>query len=223
MDPRRRDDREAVGVVVEAANADLNRPGGIDDPLSGGPQEHRSVVEPRTVVIPGVAVGIELQQRQWAMHLGVGPQQRIAHEVVAAQGDHRGIGGEDGVGMSLDDLSRIVRIAEVELAVAVVDHFQMVERVETPGEGVEFGHHGRGGPNGPRTHAGARAIAGGRIEGDPRYRHVDAVEVPAVPAPQERQSPSMDQLDPLGLARPPPEGKVSFRGSRIGPAIRSRS
>jgi hypothetical protein len=77
--------------------------------------EHGAVVDALALLVrPGVAVGIEVDQRQRAMAAGMGLEQRVADEVVAAQGQHGAAGFEDAFGMGLDAVRYRLRRAAVE-------------------------------------------------------------------------------------------------------------
>jgi hypothetical protein len=59
-------------------------------------------------------VGIEVNQRQRAMAAGVGLEQRVADEVVAAQGEHGATGLKECVRLGLDAVRHRMRRAAVE-------------------------------------------------------------------------------------------------------------
>ncbi|MNN41949.1 hypothetical protein D3C81_1560970 [compost metagenome] len=125
-------------------------------------------------------MGVEVDQRQRAVLGGVGFEQRVADEVVAAQGEHGRAGFEDARGVGLDQFRGVLRDAVVEGAVAVVDHRQVVEGVELPGVVAGPGHLHRGGADGARSEAAAGAVGGGGVEGHAAHHQVHATQVAAV-------------------------------------------
>src|SRR5207253_9940586 len=102
-----------------------------------------------------------MDQRQRSVLSGVGLEQRIADEVVTAKGQHCATRREDFLGMGLDTVRYRLRRAVIEVAIAVVDHGQMVEGVEGPRPMPFPGDPGRGTANPPWPEARARAVAGG--------------------------------------------------------------
>ncbi|MCY1299748.1 hypothetical protein D9M70_492870 [compost metagenome] len=177
---------EAHDVVVGGAQADLHRARRVDQALAGGVVEHGAVVDALAVrVRPGVAVRVEVHQRQRAVHLGVGLEQRVADEVVAAQGQQAAAGGEDAVGMRRDAPGGVLRQAVVEVAVAVVDHRQVVEGIELPGPVALPGRLHRGGADRPRAEAAAGAVGGGGVERHAADHQVDAAQVARITAAHE--------------------------------------
>ena len=65
--------------------------------------EHGAVIDTFAALVrPGVAVRIEVDQRQRAVFAGMGLEQRIGDEVVAAKRQHRAAGIKNALGMRLD-------------------------------------------------------------------------------------------------------------------------
>ena len=91
------------------------------------------MIEPDPVIGPGVGVGIEMDQGQRAVFLGMSSEQRIRDEVVTAEGHHRGPASQDLVGVGLDAFDGLQWMAIVEVAIAVVGDGQYLERVESEG------------------------------------------------------------------------------------------
>ena len=86
--------RAAAGAV-----ADLDRVGCVDETLPHRVIEHRSVV----IVLggPGIRVGVQVHQRERPMACCLRAQQRIRHEVVAAQTKQGNAGIENPSGSLL--------------------------------------------------------------------------------------------------------------------------
>jgi len=133
-------------------------------------------------------VGIKMQQRQrLAVLFGVRDQQRVGDEVVAAEGQHLGAGGEDGARVLDDGRLDGQRVVRVEPAVTVVDHGQVVERVEAPRVGLELGQLHAGGTDGLRALARAGAVGDGQVQRNAGYHHVRAFQIARVVAAHEGQ------------------------------------
>ncbi len=80
------DDVDAQRVVILRANADLNGPFRVDQPLLHGLVKHGAVINPAHVIIgPCVGVGVKLQQRQRPVFFGVSPQDREGDVMVPPQ------------------------------------------------------------------------------------------------------------------------------------------
>ena len=60
--------------------------------------------------------------------------------------------------MGLDAGHRLFGVAVVDEAVAIVGYADVGEGIEAEGIGIELGQADRGGPDGPRSEAGARAL-----------------------------------------------------------------
>jgi hypothetical protein len=121
---------------------DLDRPLRVDQAFARGVIEHRPVIDAAGTVgvVPGVRMGVEMDQRQRSVLPGVRLQQRIADEVVPAQREHCRAGGQDRVRVRLDRGRNAFRPAQVPGAVAVVDDRKPVERIERPSVGPRPGH-----------------------------------------------------------------------------------
>ncbi|EJT86203.1 hypothetical protein PPS11_00335 [Pseudomonas putida S11] len=70
------EDGKALAVVIGGAQADLHRAGRVHQAFAGGMPEHGAVVDALAFLVrPGVAVRIEVDQRQRAMATGMGLEQ----------------------------------------------------------------------------------------------------------------------------------------------------
>ena len=65
---------------------------GIDHAVADRIVEHRAVIDAAAIIGLDIAMRIEMHERQRAMHLGMGLEQRIGDEMIAAEGDHLGAG-----------------------------------------------------------------------------------------------------------------------------------
>ncbi|MCY1401804.1 hypothetical protein D9M71_169280 [compost metagenome] len=80
---------KALVIVIGGAQADLHRARRIHQPFPGRVPEHGAVVDALALFVrPGVAVGVEVDQRQCPVLAGMGLEQRIGDEMVAAKGQH---------------------------------------------------------------------------------------------------------------------------------------
>ena len=78
-------DIKTHGRFVVSAQAYLGRMLRHNQPFFGGMIKHGAVVNARTVVFPGIGVGVEVNQRQRAVFFRVGPQQGVRHKVIATE------------------------------------------------------------------------------------------------------------------------------------------
>ena len=86
------DDREAHGCLAGkgGADADLHGLAGIDQAFADRVAEHGAVIDAAAIIGFDIAMGIEMDERQGAVLLGMGLEQRIGHVVIAAERDHLG-------------------------------------------------------------------------------------------------------------------------------------
>ncbi len=84
-----------IDIVDAAADTDLDRPLGIEQPLLHRPPERRAVMEFRAeIIVAGVAMGIEMDHADRAV-LGDGAEDRQGDRMVAARRDRHDPGGVD--------------------------------------------------------------------------------------------------------------------------------
>ncbi|MNN09890.1 hypothetical protein D3C81_1227960 [compost metagenome] len=114
------------------------------------------------------------------MFTRVGLEQRVADEVVTAKRQHRAASGQNVLGVSFDALRNAVWRAEIEIAVAIIDDRQMIERVKRPRPVAFPGNPGGSGANPAWSEAGAGTVAGGGVERHAADRDIDAAQVTAV-------------------------------------------
>ncbi|MCY1451051.1 hypothetical protein D9M71_678980 [compost metagenome] len=132
------------------------------------------------VVGPGIAVGVEVDQRQRAMLACMGLEQWVGDEVVAAQGQHGAASRQNMLGMGLDHLRRGLGRTVVEVTIAIVDYRQMIEGVELPWPVPLPGRLHRGVANASWPKACTGPVAGGGVERHTADHHVDTLQVTAV-------------------------------------------
>ncbi|MNE74705.1 hypothetical protein D3C80_1708000 [compost metagenome] len=130
-------------------------------------------------------MGVEVDQRQCPVLAGMGLEQWIGNEMVAAKRQHRRAGIEDVLGVGFDHFGRRLRRTVVEIAIAVVDDRQVIERIKRPRPMPFPGDPGRGGANAPWPEACAGAVAGGRVERHATDGHINAAQVTTVTATHE--------------------------------------
>ena len=98
-----------------------------------------AVVQAIAIIGPGVAMSVELEQGDWPQLLGVGLDQRVGDEVVAAEGQHTDAARQDMIGMRFDRTRHGLGMMGIDEAIAEVDHREMFERIEAEREGLELG------------------------------------------------------------------------------------
>ena len=163
--------------VQRPAHAGQQRPLGRDQPLLERAPERRAVeVALAVVAVPGVGVGVEQDDAERAVALGVRAQLAEDDRVVAAEHERGGAGARPR-GRRPSAICAAVRSAlpGVTVEVAAVDHGQRREHVDGEG-GVPRAQElallaDRGGPE-----ARAGAIARGRVE-----RHAEDGDVGVLP------------------------------------------
>ncbi|MNO50268.1 hypothetical protein D3C76_406390 [compost metagenome] len=158
---------KAHDVVIGRALANLDGARRINQPFADGVIEHRAVVDALVLAVGlQVMVRIEMDQGQRTILGRVSLQQRIADEVIAAQGQHRSTCRQDPLGMGPDRRRGLLRGAVIEIAIAIIDTSQQIERVKFPRPVTRPGRLDRCLADGPRSEAAARSIAGRGIEWD---------------------------------------------------------
>jgi len=115
------DDGDAAIARRHRADADLDRALDIDQSFAHRLQHEAAMADAARAVIPGVLMGIELDQRQLAMARNMGAQQRQGDEMIAAERNEMGAGREDAGGFRLDRTGATLEIAARQGAVALVD------------------------------------------------------------------------------------------------------
>ncbi|MCY1401673.1 hypothetical protein D9M71_167960 [compost metagenome] len=177
---------KALMIIVGGAQADLYRARRVHQPFPGRVPEHGAMVDALALFVrPGVAVGVEVDQRQCPVLAGMGLEQWIGNEMVAAKRQHRRARIEDVLGVGFDHFGRRLRRTVVEIAIAVVDDRQVIERIKRPRPMPFPGDPGRGGANAPWPEACAGAVAGGRVERHATDGHINAAQVTTVTATHE--------------------------------------
>src|SRR5690606_7229808 len=90
-----------------------------------------AMVDAVAVIIPGILMGIELDQGQSAVAGGMGLQERPGDKMVAAEREEMGAARQDRFGLRLNDAGKLGRTAIVEGTVAVIDHRHVGEEIES--------------------------------------------------------------------------------------------
>ena len=181
------DGGDAQRIVVVGANADLNRAFGVDDPAFHRLVEHGAMVDSGKIIIgPGVGMGIEMQQAERAVFLGIGTQDRKADIVIAAQRQAGGPTGQNGADMAGQRIGEIGDLGIIERQIAIVGHGEFAQRVKPPAIGRINRLQGRGFADGTRAKAAAGSVRHRLIERDARHRHIHPAQVLGIAAAQER-------------------------------------
>ena len=94
-------------------------------PVLDGARDEGAVVDALAVVVPCVLMRVELHQRQRAVLGRVRLQQRPGDEMVAAERQQERAGLQEFGCFALDRSRRLLMVAAVEQAVAIVDDRQM--------------------------------------------------------------------------------------------------
>ena len=129
---RRVDDIEAKRIGILRSQSDLHGSRGIDDAALCRPVKHRAVIDTVVLVVPGIAMGVKMQQRQRsAMLARMRLQQGIGNEVVPAQRQQCRAGIDDFEGARFDRSGDAVGLSVVEKTVADIGDCQLVERIES--------------------------------------------------------------------------------------------
>ena len=169
--PSSRSDLWKSGPLIPACTDAVR----VDQPFLGRPSERRPVeVALVEVLVPRVAVGIELHERERAVTFRDCPQLGERDRVVAAeaQGGHACL---DERREPLFDAGEAPgSVARRHRDIAVVDDAERLDQVDPEGR-MERAQERGGGPDRLRPEARARAEARPGVEGDPDRRHVHAL------------------------------------------------
>ena len=156
-------------------------------------------------------MGVELDEGEGPVALGMGPEEGVGDEVVAAEGDEARAASDDLPRLRGDRCGNRRRPAVVERAVAVVDHGEGGERVDAERILRIAVEDRRGTPDRLRPEAGARPVGDGAVEGDAEDHRIDPGELPAVAPAHEGQRPAIGRLERAAEERPE-EGVVGWPG-----------
>ena len=125
---------------------------------------------------------------------GMRLEQRPGDEMVAAERQQEGAGSQQLLRLALDRARRLLVVAAVEQAVAIVDDGQLVERIDVE-RILRIAVHDRGGAaDRLRPEAGARPVGHGRVERNAPDDRVGALDVLGVFAPHEGQRAGIGRL-----------------------------
>lgn len=146
--------------------------GGVEDAFLDGAAERGAVgVLGAEVGVPGVQVGVEVEQGDRAVLLGHGAQQGQRDGVVAAEGHQAGAGVQEVVSGGLDGLDGLVDVEGVGGDVAGVRDLGEGEGGRVLGRVVRAQQAGRL-TDGVAAEAGAGAVGDAGVEGDADHRDV---------------------------------------------------
>jgi hypothetical protein len=130
---------------------------------------------------------VEMDQRQGAVLFGMGFEQRIGDEVIAAQGQHQNATVDDGAGVFDDGRHNRQGIVPIEPAIAVIDNRQIFERIESPGKRFQLGQLHRRCAHALWSHACAAAERYRYVQRNAADGNVNAGQIAGVLAAHERQ------------------------------------
>ena len=159
-----------------AADADLHRGGGVDQPLLDGDAEGSAVMV-RTAgrPWPEVRVRVEVHERHLAVALSQRAQDGKRRPVIAAEDDRYHARPDDTLELAGEVVHRLLNVAGEDVEIAVVDDAELVERrfdlVRLPAVWPQL-------TGGVADAAGAEAGAGA-IEHGHVHRHADDGDVSA--------------------------------------------
>ena len=177
---------EVRALEERPAHARLHGRRRVDQPLLGGAPERRPVeVALVEVLVPGVAVGVELDERERAVPLRDDAQLGERDRVVAAEREREGAGLHHGRQRLLDAPVRALGVPGRNRQVAVVDDRQRIAEVDAEA-GVEGPQQRGSGADRLGPEARARPEGDGGVERDPVDGCVDARQVGDVRQPHER-------------------------------------
>ncbi len=112
---------QVLGVVQRAADADVQAAFGVEEALLEGTAERGAVrVGGAEVGVPGVQVGVEVDDRDRAVHRPDRAQQRKRDRVVAAEGEQPGRPLKQAARAALDRGDSLVDVERVDAEVAGV-------------------------------------------------------------------------------------------------------
>ncbi len=177
------------------ADADLDRSPRIDDSIADSIVEHGAVIDAVAVIGLDISMGIEMHQRQGAMHFGMRLQQGIRDEMVAAEGDEFRPLLDHGQRMVGDRVGNRFLAAPIEETIAIIDDGQRVEGIEHPRPIRPPGMFDRCLADRFGPEAGAGPVAHRLIERDAGDGDIDAGKVTRIFAPHIGQGTGIGSLE----------------------------
>ena len=163
-------------------------------PSLRGARDERAVVDALAVVEPGVLMRVELHQRQRPVDRGMRLEQRPGDEMVAAERQQERAGFEQFRRLALDRARRLLVVAVVEQAIAIVDHGELFEQVAVE-RILRIVVEDRGGAaDRLRAEARARPVGHGGVEGNAPDDRVRALHVLGIFAPHEGERPGIGRV-----------------------------
>ena len=196
------EDFDAAIARRHGANADLDRPAGIDEPLGHGARHESAVRHFRAVVVPGVLMGIELHEGERPMGRRMGAQQRQGDEMIAAERHQMDARFDDLAGLRLDRRRGLREPLIFEETIAAIDHCERFERI-APGGILRIAVEGRRRPSDRRrSEPRPRPVRGRAVERHAPDRNLGLGEVLAVAPPHERRHSGEGRFIRPSLERP---------------------
>ena len=169
-------------------------PVGVDDAFLDGAGDEGAVVDALAVVRPGILVRVELHQRQRPVQRCMRLEQRPGDKMVAAERQQEGARLDELRRLALDDARRLLVVAGVEQAIAIVDDRHLLEQVAVERILRIVVEDGGGTAYRLRPEAGARPVGDGRVEGNAPDDGVGALDGLGVFPPHEGQRPGIGRV-----------------------------
>src|SRR5262249_52605884 len=174
---------QVLGGEERAADPHVHRAVLEQELLLERAAERRPVrVRRAEVGVPGVEVGVEVQQRGRPVALAEGAQQRQRDRMVAAQGQEALRPREQEVGGGLDLADGLLDVEGIAANVARVGHLLLGERTDVE-RGVVVAKEAGGLADGDRAEARPRTVGDARVEG-----HAEDGDVAALDLVEARQA-----------------------------------
>ncbi len=217
---------EVPGTVEGAADSDLDGPPRVDETLLHRPAELGSVeVLGAEVLVPGIRVGVEMDQSHRSVSPGNGPENRQGHRVVSSHRDRDHAVPEQALDLTLHRLVGPLDGDRNHVHVAVVGDPELLEGRDVQ-DWIPGTDQGRLIADRARPEAGARSVGRAAIVGDPDQPDVQPLGVPNVGQAHEGRR-LAEPRRPERVERPEvvhPEGLVETKmvwaavGLESGPA-----
>lgn len=160
---------------------------GIDDTLAHGAGDEGAMVDPLAVIVPGILMGIEMDEGQRTVLGGMRLQQWPCNEMIATEREEESARGNDFRGFGLDQSRRLLVTAVVEQHIAVIHHRHLFEQIARKRILRIVVEDRRGAPDRLRPETGARPVRNRCIEGNAQHDGIGALHILAVAAAHEGQ------------------------------------
>ena len=163
-------------------------------PSLAGARDERAVVYPLAVIEPGVLMGVEMNERKRPVDRSVGLEKGPGDEMVAAEGQQKSAGLENLCSLALDRCRRLLMVAVVEQAVAIVDDAHRFEQIAAERILRVVVEDRRSPANSLRTEPGPRPVGNCSIEGNSPDDSVGASHILCEFASHEGQRPGVGRV-----------------------------